>query len=603
MPYNMLLHDDLRSSMGINLANSVVIFDEAHNVVEAVNHIYSADVSYEDLVLAARCVEDYSSRFRSILTGKNYYYVNILLSVINGFKQCLKSDGKKELHGTADAELGSEHVVKSGQRSSEVAPSHAPRASGTIKLAATTELLCSNDFIFRCGLDNVNLFKVKRHVTETNLDSKVGGFGDHQEKKRLEDLKELQASTVTMKGKNQKAKHDGHVVNKAIPSLPTSTSNSNSSCCNNGSPAILNIDVNTKNASGSCKQALRNVLTLITCLTNAAVDGRVAVCKDTFQPSVGNSTSASPNTDYSSSSSIKFILLNPSIHFQKIVDQSRSVLLLGGTLQPFAFVKSFLFPSVNPNNITLFACGHVVNASNVLALSAISGPLGGKFEFTHDTRMQSTRLAELSSSLQLISKSVPHGMVVFFSSYQYMSNVLSKWRNMGKFDDLTATRAVFVEPRLAGDAEKVWTLYSEKAVVDGGKGAMLFCVMGGKLSEGINFSDRLARCVVVIGMPYPDGRDPILQEKLKFATLVEKDEKAGKRLYEAMCMRTVNQCIGRSIRHINDYAAIVLLDCRYSQPRVTTQLPMWLSSEIQNCSDFKDIETKLKTFFSGRTVA
>ena len=58
MPYNMLLHDDLRSSMGINLANSIVIFDEAHNVVEAVNHIYSADVSYEDLGLAAQCVED-----------------------------------------------------------------------------------------------------------------------------------------------------------------------------------------------------------------------------------------------------------------------------------------------------------------------------------------------------------------------------------------------------------------------------------------------------------------------------------------------------------------------------------------------------------------
>ena len=43
---------------------------------------------------------------------------------------------------------------------------------------------------------------------------------------------------------------------------------------------------------------------------------------------------------------------------------------------------------------------------------------------------------------------------------------------------------------------------------------MLFCVMGGKLSEGINFSDDLARAVVVVGMPFPDGRDPILQVNL-----------------------------------------------------------------------------------------
>lgn len=48
-------------------------------------------------------------------------------------------------------------------------------------------------------------------------------------------------------------------------------------------------------------------------------------------------------------------------------------------------------------------------------------------------------------------------------------------------------------------------------------GAVLLSVMGGKLSEGINFSDNLARCVVVVGMPYPDKRDVVFKEKLKFA--------------------------------------------------------------------------------------
>ena len=54
-----------------------------------------------------------------------------------------------------------------------------------------------------------------------------------------------------------------------------------------------------------------------------------------------------------------------------------------------------------------------------------------------------------------------------------------------------------------------------------GQGAVLLCVMGGKLSEGINFSDSLARAVVVVGMPFPDGRDPVLQEKLKQAERLE----------------------------------------------------------------------------------
>ena len=49
---------------------------------------------------------------------------------------------------------------------------------------------------------------------------------------------------------------------------------------------------------------------------------------------------------------------------------------------------------------------------------------------------------------------------------------------------------------------------------------MLWCVMGGKLSEGINFSDHLARCVVVVGMPFPDGRDPVLQVSIYMCVCV-----------------------------------------------------------------------------------
>ena len=64
-----------------------------------------------------------------------------------------------------------------------------------------------------------------------------------------------------------------------------------------------------------------------------------------------------------------------------MIKQARSVVLLGGTLQPFHYIKSFLFPHVGQSNLTgasqisqsassaqqlrLFTCGHVVDRANV----------------------------------------------------------------------------------------------------------------------------------------------------------------------------------------------------------------------------------------------
>ena len=73
-------------------------------------------------------------------------------------------------------------------------------------------------------------------------------------------------------------------------------------------------------------------------------------------------------------------------------------------------------------------------------------------------------------------------------------------------------------------------------------------VVGAKLSEGLNFTDDLARAVVMVGLPYPNASSPELKERLKYVSNLPKQkgetEDAGKELYENMCLNAVNQSIG-----------------------------------------------------------
>lgn len=89
----------------------------------------------------------------------------------------------------------------------------------------------------------------------------------------------------------------------------------------------------------------------------------------------------------------------------------------------------------------------------------------------------------------------------------------------------------------------------------GKSGALLFAVVGAKLSEGLNFSDDLARAVVIIGLPFANLGSPELRERMKYVNRLESkagtqrkpgQNDAATELYENMCMNAVNQSIGMS---------------------------------------------------------
>lgn len=111
---------------------------------------------------------------------------------------------------------------------------------------------------------------------------------------------------------------------------------------------------------------------------------------------------------------------------------------------------------------------------------------------------------------------------------------------------------------------------------------MLIGVCRGKLSEGIDFSDDAARCVIVFGIPYPNYMDPKVTLRRHY---LDAKGMSGQKWYNLEATRTVNQAIGRVIRHRRDYGVIILADVRYQQQR--SQLSSWLRDKAQLVDDFQ----------------
>ena len=186
--------------------------------------------------------------------------------------------------------------------------------------------------------------------------------------------------------------------------------------------------------------------------------------------------------------------------------------------------------------------------------------------------------------------------MIFFPSYSYEEEVYKSWSKSGIILKIEREKKFLREPKSSSEVTNILNDY--KKTIDSNKpykGAILSSVIGGKMSEGINFSDDYGRCIIVVGLPYPNTQDLELKEKMKYLDSISKN--GGNEYYEGLCMKAVNQSIGRSIRHIKDYSTICLLDQRYLQERIQKKLPMWIQKRIKNCEKYDNVTKNLKDFF------
>ncbi|KAK7943894.1 chromosome transmission fidelity 1 [Apiospora aurea] len=437
---------------------------------------------------------------------------------------------------------------------------------GALKLKGDQGIVDSNQLLKSKGADQINLFKLIQYVQESKLAYKIEGYVAHTEQD---------------------------------PKKPATRSSS--------SPV------------------LHTLVSFLVSLTNLSTEGRI------FYNKTPTAKDQAPDIKLS------YLLLSPTHAFSSIASAARAVILAGGTMSPFDDYTAHLFPDLALSKVTTLSCGHVIPPSSLCVWTLASARPGLDFEFSFQKRSDKRMIHELGISILNICTAVPDGVVVFFPSYGYLEEVVAAWgggadstppqqkqqpQNAAPpsvWSRLQSKKMVFRESK-GGSSDDVLAQYSEAILGNGGdgpskpasprpktNGALLLSVVGGKMSEGINFSDRLGRCVVIVGLPYPNINSPDWKARIEYietttttrllapnregeegeegpppppkmtkADATAKAKDAARDFYENACMRAVNQSIGRAIRHKGDYAAIVLLDRRFGAERIRRKLPGWI---------------------------
>ncbi|XP_072762661.1 ATP-dependent DNA helicase DDX11 [Anoplolepis gracilipes] len=529
VPYNSILHKSTRDSLGIDLRGNILIIDEAHNLLDAIERMHSSVITGRNLLHCYSQLSQYQKRFESMFSAKSVLYLGQL-------SFCLKK--LLTLFGA---------TTKS-------------HPNDVIDKTVTSKLYKIEEFELVTEIDTVNIFKLLEFVKASKLIHKLQGF--------------VEQYGSSIKINEQKIKKSG--ITEFLNSIK------NKDTLVQGTTNIADILDNNEEQTSN---PLMAILSFLECLKNRCTDGRICILPDA---TIGQGI-------------IKFLLLNPATHFHDIVRDARSVVLAGGTMEPMSeFIDQlFLMAGAMPDRIMTFSCDHVIPKENIISNVVIRGPTGIEFEFNFHNRQNTKLLDELGRALLNLCNIVPAGIVVFFPSYSYEDIVFKHLDKSGIVSKISVKKHIYREPKLASQVNVILDQYAQsiKKPQSPCNGSLLFSVVGGKLSEGLNFSDDLGRCVIVVGLPYPNIKSPELQEKMKYLNENVKPD-AGSSFYENSCMKAVNQCIGRSVRHINDYSTVVLLDKRYSHK--VKVLPQWIQRSVTINDSFGPVIGNIATFFSAK---
>ncbi len=506
-PYNYIMDPGIRSAMSINMENSIVIVDEAHNVEDTCRSAGSFEISSDSL-----------------------YAVQTELNVL--------------LTGTG------EKAVKM------------PEAHRSL-------LHVSSIFHTWINTNTVSPSSIKM------FEEKVDIWADQDIRNTLKNL------GVVPDTLSQWQKHLEGIVTRSSAS---GNVNKRRGAFDQGEDDDILL------SSGSCRvfQGLFNTLDLMLNQDRETLDSYRMVRIQKIK---------SDKTQRRIDVTLGFWCLSPDVIFRPLASKVKSVILTSGTLSPLSTFASELFCRFDEQ----LEAEHIIDPEQVWVGCLPNSPRGlqfvGKYQIMETLQFQD----DLANGIITISKIVPFGVLVFLPSYAFMEKLINRMKITGLYEQLGASKRIFIEPRSAQlkEFENLMRKYYEciSACKTGAEifgknstinGAIFFAVYRGKISEGLDLADENCRAVIPVGIPYPAVNDQKVKLKRDFndAKSRQKGLLNGQLWYETQAFRALNQALGRCIRHRFDWGAIILLEQRFTFSRNSQQLSKWVRNRVTIHNNF-----------------
>jgi DNA excision repair protein ERCC-2 len=256
----------------------------------------------------------------------------------------------------------------------------------------------------------------------------------------------------------------------------------------------------------------------------------------------------------------------------EIIQEMHASIHISGTLEPLEEYRDSLGLPKNNTQLQIYPSPFPQHHRRIFYLSDVTTRYS-------DISKDHSIMPKIWKYICNISNKFQRNTMVFFPSF----NLMKQARDQGCLNDLK--QCIYIEERAMSqtDIMKLITDFKNCRQNNQEPGTF-FTVMGGRISEGMDFPAEQLEIAIIVGIPYPK---PTARQRALQRYYDIKFRKGWEYTVNAPAARKLLQAIGRLIRDENDLGVAIILDQR--APRFKPFIP--------DLQETKSVITDVQRFF------